>query len=499
MSEKVGVEITNSSIGGSNGFELSDNDELNNFEFTKEERKKYLRKVDYYVLPLIYVTYMILAYDKGILSHAVLFNFTLDLGLTKITITPHGISENNVRYSDVVTVFYASYAAGTYPLTWLSTKFSVKKFVSLSVLTWSVVVFTTPACKTYAGIMVNRAILGFLEAGVAPTFNIYMSRWWTRKEQSIRSSVWYSAYGLSGIISAFIDYGLGTVSTKLKHWQPMFFFIGSLTLVWSIIIFILLPESPQEWSRISQREKDILKAQQENENHMNQKFDLKQALEALTSFNTWSAGLLAAFAGVIAVGLLNFLTLIITGFGFGLAGTLALTIPISVIYIIGMVFAGYICRKFNGLVYLAAIVCDLICLVGTFICWFSPRHKKGLLYFGTFLLAFQSVQIYVGYYLGTVNAAGASKKTLSNSVVFALASAGNIAGSYIFSSTPGPEFRGAWIGCTCVAAASAVIAIFSRFYLQHENRKKDKLMSESSTEEKANLTDSSDLSFRYII
>ena len=45
---------------------------------------------------------------------------------------------------------------------------------------------TTPACKTFAGIAVNRFLLGMTEAVVNPGFVLVMSMWYQGAEQPTR-------------------------------------------------------------------------------------------------------------------------------------------------------------------------------------------------------------------------------------------------------------------------------------------------------------------------
>jgi MFS family permease len=48
-----------------------------------------------------------------------------------------------------------------------------------------------PAAHNFTGLLITRMLLGFFEAGVAPTFIAVTQMWWRRREQPVRLSAWY--------------------------------------------------------------------------------------------------------------------------------------------------------------------------------------------------------------------------------------------------------------------------------------------------------------------
>jgi hypothetical protein len=78
------------------------------------------------IVPLMMVTYTLQSYDKGIISAATQFGFNTDLGLT-VTIghTKAGVAiTDNKKYSDASMMFYIGYLCGTYPMMYLSQRYS---------------------------------------------------------------------------------------------------------------------------------------------------------------------------------------------------------------------------------------------------------------------------------------------------------------------------------------------------------------------------------------
>jgi hypothetical protein len=89
-----------------------------NEEFTPEEERRLVRKLDFWIFPLMMFTYSLQSYDKGIMSAATQFGFNTDLGLTVVTgHTKGGVAiTNNQRYSNASMIFYIGYLVGTYTM-----------------------------------------------------------------------------------------------------------------------------------------------------------------------------------------------------------------------------------------------------------------------------------------------------------------------------------------------------------------------------------------------
>lgn len=68
---------------------------------------------------------------------------------------------------------------------------------------------STAACKNYSQLMLNRFLLGALESAIAPTFSVYISFWWTRREQALRNAACFGSLGLGMTFGPLFSYGLG--------------------------------------------------------------------------------------------------------------------------------------------------------------------------------------------------------------------------------------------------------------------------------------------------
>jgi hypothetical protein len=79
----------------------------------------------------------------------------------------------------------------------------IGKFLSLATIGWGIILITTPACTSFAGIATNRFLLGAVEATVNPGFVLIMSMWYTSAEQPLRLEIYYCTNGIA--TSEFAD------------------------------------------------------------------------------------------------------------------------------------------------------------------------------------------------------------------------------------------------------------------------------------------------------
>ncbi len=345
------------------------------------------------IVPLMMVTYFFQSYDKGIMSAATQFGFNTDLGLTTVigydkSGTP--ITDNS-KYANASMIFYIGYLVGTYPMMYLSQHYSSSRVISAAVFLWGAVVLSTAGCYNYTGIMLNRFFLGFLESTVAPAFTVLVTFWWTREEQALRTGLWYSCVGLATTLSPLINYGLGQIGGPLASWKPMFLVIGAVTVCWSVVLFLALPDTPLTSRYLTETERliAIRRLERNNAGTVNHVFNKSQFLEAFRDYKMYSCALIIMLTGVPSGAIGTFGTIVINGFGFSHFDSLALTCPIGAITALSILFVGYVTRKWSGTRYLSIVVTALISIAGTLICWLGPRSNRGLLFAGIFLMAIQ--------------------------------------------------------------------------------------------------------------
>ena len=118
---------------------------------------------------------------------------------------------------------------------------------------WGGITICTVAVQSYHGLLVQRFFLGVAEAGVSPAFSLITVMWYRRHEQPLRYAIWYSASGMGVLVGSLILYAIGLIHGHLHPWRYQFVVIGSVTSVWGILLWFILPDNPIQASFLSQR------------------------------------------------------------------------------------------------------------------------------------------------------------------------------------------------------------------------------------------------------
>lgn len=141
------------------------------------------------------------------------------------------------------------------------------RYFGVMMFLWGLTAITTAFTKGFATLSINRVFLGIFESCMSPILTILVSQYWTRDEQPLRASLWWSASAVGAFIADSITYGVSGKDhsgSKYAVWKIIYLVFGSSTLLWGIIIFFAVPSSPMEAWFLNKRERKIASAQVRN-------------------------------------------------------------------------------------------------------------------------------------------------------------------------------------------------------------------------------------------
>lgn len=101
-------------------------------------------------------------------------------------------------------------------------KLPIGRWIGSMVFLWGLCVSTTAASKNFATLAVNRFFLGIFEASNNPAFTLLVSQYFTRKEQALRSCIWWAGGPIGAFIGDAISNGIGHLHGRLGQWQVGF-------------------------------------------------------------------------------------------------------------------------------------------------------------------------------------------------------------------------------------------------------------------------------------
>ncbi|RDW61475.1 hypothetical protein BP5796_11367 [Coleophoma crateriformis] len=460
-------------------------------DYTDAEARKVLWKIDLRITVLLWVATILAAVDKIAISNAALYGMKTDTGLV------------GQQYSWVGSIFYFGYLVAEFPANWLIQKLPVGRFLSCTVIGWAAIVLLLGAAQNAAGLMVLRFIMGALEAPLFPSCSILTVMWYTKKEQPIRVTLWYS--GLSSLFTGIVSYGIGHITNAgVATWRLLFFILGAASLLWGIVLFFYLPSSPLEARFLSDRERFIaIDRIKENMTGIeNREFKRYQVKEAFLDWKTWPLVIFSICINVPNGGLVTFAAQIVSGLGYGKLETTLLGMPTGVFMTVSGLMVSIPAYYLRNCRCLLAGICCLVPLVCCILIKELPKDSSK----GGLLACYYIFYFYWGPYptvisLPMANVSGHTKKITVNALMFLAYCLGNIIAPQFFISSEAPGYKTGYNAIlACISIAIVSLAVYA-LGLKWENKRRDRvegtgldMTAETSLDD---LTDKEKRGFRY--
>ncbi len=176
-----------------------------------QELRRLRRKIDWWIVPIMFCCYTMQFIDKVILNYAALMGINKDLKLVG----------NN--FTNAATAFFIAYLIAEIPNGIVLQKMPVAKWLGTNVILWGIATACTAAAKDYHTLLAARIFLGIFEAAIAPSLMLISSQWYTKSEAAPRFSIWYAGLGLGQIIGGVLSYAFQEVHHRsFAGWKIMF-------------------------------------------------------------------------------------------------------------------------------------------------------------------------------------------------------------------------------------------------------------------------------------
>jgi ACS family allantoate permease-like MFS transporter len=92
-------------------------------------------------------------------------------------------------------MLYKGYLGWEFPTNRLLQRLPLAKYSAFNIIMWGLVLALFATTENFGGAVVIRLFLGVFEAAVTPGFTLFVSQWYTKKEQGFRTSIWFSFNG----------------------------------------------------------------------------------------------------------------------------------------------------------------------------------------------------------------------------------------------------------------------------------------------------------------
>ncbi|KAH6613685.1 general substrate transporter [Chaetomium sp. MPI-SDFR-AT-0129] len=468
-------------------------------EISPEEDTRLRKLIDKRILAVMITTYFLQAIDKGTMSFASIMGIIEDNDLQK------------QEYQWLTTCIYITILVVEYPQNWLIARVPIAKYLSFSIMAWGAVLACTAACHNFAGLVTVRTLLGLFESVCQPAFVVLSSTWYKREEQTARVTYWYMMNGAQQMVGGLLAYCFSLITTgPLKSWQWLFLGYGVVSVVYGGFVGWWMPDSPMRAKCFSEEDKRLMveRVRANQTGVQNREWKKSQAWEGIKDPQAWGYALIQLCTTLPTSGLGSFQGLIIKGFGFTTLQTQLLAMVLGAYIIIVLLSSSWLVKKTgqNLLVMLGFVVPSFvgtICLMTVPI--ESLGQKVGLVICYYITLSFWSAQTLALSMLSR-NVAGQTKKSVCVALNFIVWSTGNAIGPQVFLDWDKPRYFIAFathLGCYSLLV---IVIIGLRFYLKHQNKKRDALAEAGAREARddqlvhafEDLTDKENPNFRYV-
>ncbi|PCD27019.1 hypothetical protein AU210_013437 [Fusarium oxysporum f. sp. radicis-cucumerinum] len=434
--------------------------------YSSKEDARVRWKLDLILLPLMACTYVLNYMDKVALSEASIFGIKEDLNLV------------GQQYSWSSSIFYLGYLVWQYPSSLLMQKLPIGRYFGVMIFLWGLTACTTAFTKDFATLCVNRVFLGVFESCMSPILTILISQYWTREEQPLRTSLWWSASAVGAFMADAITYGLSGKDhsgSKYAVWQVIYLVFGPMTMFWGVIVFFGVPASPLTAWFFSKRERDIA-TDRVLKNHTgikNTEYKWNQVRECLMDPQPWILAIHAFLQCLQGGGLTSFSKIVLTQtLGYSSRQATLMGMPSNTIHLVSVVFAGWFCTRFKNTRCYVMIATNVIVLIGAVLVDNLPQsnHKGRLASF--YIIYVNTVPFGLGMSMLSSNIAGFTKKSTASVMMFLGYCLGQFTGPQFFITHEAPQFQTAFKGFYSSVSAMIGLEIILLIYIRYQNHRR---------------------------
>ncbi|ETI24496.1 hypothetical protein G647_03865 [Cladophialophora carrionii CBS 160.54] len=458
-------------------------------QYTKQEEDAVIRKLDWHLMPLIFVLYSLSVLDRS------------NLGNARISGMEDDIDLSGRRYDWLGTTFYIAYILSQWTqMGWKA--FPPHAWVAFVVFGWGVVSTLQAACSSWAGVMICRVFLAIFEAAYGPGVPLYLSFFYPREKLGLRTGIFLSGSAAANAYGSALAYGISQAKGSIGPWRILFIVEGVPTCLLAVVAWFWLPDSPHHCKFLNEREREIavdLSLRQPGDRSGKKGLQWKQVLGGLIDYRSYLPPLMYFGCNVCFASLPLFVPTIISEMGeFSTIQSNGMSAPPYVLCWFAIVGTAFISDRVQMRGIFVATPA-LLAAVGYII--LGTTSSTGPRYFALFLavLIFVSVAMTLTW-VGNTHATD-SKRAVALAILATGGQCGPVLGTNIFPKSEGPYYRkGMWVSCgACLLVV--VTSVMQMGLLHRANKKRDeKYGRDRDTVHLQNHSESgNDKQFRYVV
>lgn len=459
------------------------------FEWTEEEERSLIRKLDWRVSLSSCIMFIALQVDRGNLSQAASDNFLKDLNL------------NTNDYNTGNIVFLVCFLLAEIPSQLISKALGPDVFIPFQICAWSIVAITQAALKNKAGFIVTRALLGALEGGFIADLVLWLSYFYKRKELPIRLAYFWTSLSVCQILTSLLAFGILRMRGVhgMAGWRWLFLIEGLFTLTIGIVsyFFLMVPSACQTkkpWNKkgwFNDREVKIVVNRvlrddpTKGDMHNRQALTFSQIWKSLQDYDLWPLYFLGLIFNIPVTTAAPYLTLNLRQLGFSTFNTNLLTIPCNVIHIIFLILITWYSEIVNDRLWVSlALPLYSVPLLAVMRWWPGSMVQAWPTWVVTTLFLGGPYIHAMNVSLCSRNAGSVRSRSISAAVYNMFVQLGGIASNNIYREDDRPLYHRGNMQLFAIAVATIPVIVLNKLYYIRRNKLRESKWNALTPEER---------------
>ncbi|KAI9898800.1 hypothetical protein N3K66_007160 [Trichothecium roseum] len=168
---------------------------------------------------------------------------------------------DDTQYATCLSILYVGYILMQVPSNMFINRIQRPSlYISAAMLLWGLISTISGNAKNFGGMVAIRFCLGFIEAAFLPGALLILSKWYTRRELTVRNAILFCGNLISNAFSALVGAGvLSNMDGVLGHaaWRWLFWIEGAITMAVAISAAFVLPDLPHNARGFTEEERHV--------------------------------------------------------------------------------------------------------------------------------------------------------------------------------------------------------------------------------------------------
>jgi ACS family tartrate transporter-like MFS transporter len=228
------------------------------------------------LIPFLFVLYLVAYLDRINVGFASL-QMNHELGLTE---SVFGLGAG---------LFFLGYSLFEVPSNLILERVGARLWIARIMISWGVVAMAMIAVRGAASFFALRFILGLAEAGFFPGVILYLTFWFPAREQARAVALFMTATALAGVVAGPISGALLSLHglAALSGWQWLFILEGLPAVILGVMVFLCLPDGPNDAIWLGVEERAALLSRLERERGRGTQKRSCSFVEAISNSTVW--------------------------------------------------------------------------------------------------------------------------------------------------------------------------------------------------------------------